>query len=92
MMAAAIFEARMSRAQAERLAEVIREAKPRRPDGVLEVRLYVEGDVATLVSLWRDRDTLETYLADVDVPRGTELMREVGAEPSVRIADVFERS
>ncbi len=92
MMAAAIFEARISRAQAERLAEVIREAKPRRPDGVLEVRLYVEGDVATLVSLWRDRDTLETYLAEVDVPRGTELMREVGAEPSVRIADVFERS
>lgn len=92
MMAAAIFEARMSRAQAERLAQGIRDATPRRPRGVLEVRLYVEGDVATLVSLWEDRETLEAYLAEAEVPRGTELMRAVGAEPSVRIADVFERS
>lgn len=92
MKAAAIFEARMTREQAMQVAELIRDATPRRPHGVLEVRLYVDGDVGRLVSLWESRELLEAYLAEAEVPRGTELMRAAGLEPEVWIADVFEAS
>lgn len=92
MKAAAIFEARMTRDQAVQVAEAIREAKPRRPEGVLEVRLYLDGDVGRLVSLWESREKLEAYLAEAEVPRGTELMRVAGLEPDVWIADVYEAS
>jgi hypothetical protein len=40
--------------------------------------------------VWRDRETLEAYLAFGAVPRGTELMRKVGVEPEMRIVDVLE--
>jgi hypothetical protein len=90
MKAAAIFEARMTRDQATHLAQLISDAKPRRPPGVIDVRLYVEGDIGRLVSLWESREALEAYLAVADVPRGTELMRAAGLEPEVRIADVPE--
>ena len=83
------FPAVLARDKADKPA-VIREAAPRRPDGVLEVRLYVEDGVGRLVSLWRDRATLEAYLDAAEVPRGTELMRSVGVEPDVRIADVLQ--
>ena len=36
-----------------------------------------------------DRDTLDRYLAEASVPRGTELMREIGLEPEVRRFDVL---
>jgi hypothetical protein len=59
---------------------------------VLEVRLYVDGEVGRLVSLWESRERLEDYLAEAEVPRGTELMRAAGLEPKVWVADVFEVS
>jgi quinol monooxygenase YgiN len=86
----AIFEATMSREQAEQLAELMREARPTRPEGVLTAALLVDGDLARLVAIWRDRETLDAYLATGAVPRGTELMRKVGVEPELRIVDVLE--
>jgi len=56
---AAIFEATMSREQAERLAELMDEARPTRPEGVVTAALHVEGDQARLVAYWRDRATLD---------------------------------
>jgi hypothetical protein len=44
--------------------------------------LRVEGDEVQLVAYWRDRETLEAYLATAEVPRGVELMRKVGVEPT----------
>ena len=89
-MVAAIFEARMSREQAEQLAELMAEARPTRPAGVLTATLLVDGDDVKLVAVWRDRETLEAYLAEAPVPRGTELMRKVGAEPELRVVEVLE--
>jgi quinol monooxygenase YgiN len=89
-MVAAVFEARMSREQAERLAELMEEGRPTRPEGVLTAALLVDGDLVRLVAFWRDRETLEDYLATAAVPRGTELMRKVGVEPELRIVDVLD--
>lgn len=89
-MVAAIFEATMSRDRAEKLAELMREARPTRPENVITASLRVEGDEVQLVAYWRDRETFEAYLATVDVPRGVELMRKVGVEPSWRVVDVLE--
>ena len=89
-MVAALFEAKMSRGQAEQLAELMREARPTRPEGVVTAALLVEGEAVQLVAFWRDRETLDAYLATVDVPRGVELMRKVGCEPEWRIVDVKE--
>jgi hypothetical protein len=57
---------------------------------VLTATLLVEGEDVKLVAVWRDRETLEAYLAIGAVPRGTELMRKVGVEPEMRVADVLE--
>lgn len=89
-MVAAIFEATMSRDRAEKLAELMREARPTRPENVITASLRIEGDEVQLVAYWRDRETFEAYLATVDVPRGVELMRKVGVEPSWRVVDVLE--
>jgi hypothetical protein len=86
----AIFEATMSRPQAEQLADLMREARPTRPEGVITASLEVEGEAVRLVAYWRDRATLDAYLATVDVPRGVELMRKVGIEPAWRVVDVLE--
>jgi hypothetical protein len=86
----AIFEATMTREQAEQLAELMREARPTRPEGVLKAALEVEGDAVRLVAYWRDRATFDAYMATVDVPRGVELMRKVGIEPAWRVVDVLE--
>ena len=80
----------MSRAQAEQLAELMREARPTRPEGVLTAALEVEGDAVRLVAYWRDRATFDADLATVDVPRGVELMRKVGVEPDWRLVDVLD--
>ena len=80
----------MSRGQVERLAELMREALATRPEGVVTAALLVEGEAARLIAFWRDRDTLDRYLATVDVPRGVELMRNAGVEPEWRIVDVME--
>lgn len=88
--AAAVFEATMSREQAERLVELMREGLPSRPEGVVSAALLADGERVSLIAFWRDRATLEAYLASVPVPRGTELMRGVGVEPRVRFVDVLE--
>jgi len=89
-MVAAIFEASMTREQAERLAELMEEHRPTRPEGVLTAALEFDDGVGRLTAYWRDRGTLDAYLATGAVPRGTELMRKVGAEPTFRIADVLD--
>jgi quinol monooxygenase YgiN len=89
-MVAAVFSARMSRDRAERLAGLMEEHRSTRPDGVVTATLLVDGEDVQLVAIWRDRETLEAYLASGAVPRGTELMRKVGVEPEVRIVDVLD--
>jgi quinol monooxygenase YgiN len=89
-MVAAVFEARMSREQAEQLAELMEEHRPTRPEGVITALLLVDGEDVRLVAVWRDRETLDAYLATGAVPRGTELMRKVGAEPTLRVVDVLD--
>ena len=85
-----VFEAQMSREQADRLAASMREGRATRPAGVLTAALLLEGDAVRLVAFRRDRDTLDRYLSEAPVPRGTELMRSVGVEPEVRIVDCLE--
>ena len=80
----------MGREQAERLAELMQEGRATRPAGVLTAGLLVDGDLVRLVAFWKDRETLEHYMSTAPVLRGTELMREVGVEPEVRIVDVLE--
>ncbi len=80
----------MSREQAEQLAALMDEARPTRPAGVEIATLLVDGDSVQLVAVWRDRETLDAYLATADVPRGTELMRKVGVEPTMRVVDVLD--
>jgi hypothetical protein len=89
-MVAAVFDATMSREQAEQLAELMREARPTRPEGVVTAALHVEGEAVQLIAYWRDRATFDAYLETVDVPRGVELMRKVGVEPDWRVVDVLE--
>jgi quinol monooxygenase YgiN len=89
-MVAAVFEAQMSREQIVRFAELVREAKATRPVGVRTTVLLADGDLVRLVAVWKDRDTLDRYLSTAPVPRGTELMRKLGVEPKVRIAEVLE--
>lgn len=80
----------MSREQAEQLAALMDEARPTRPAGVEIATLLVDGDTVQLVAVWRDRETLDAYLATADVPRGTELMRKVGVDPTMRVVDVLD--
>ena len=80
----------MSREQAEQLAGLMQEHRPTRPEGVLTATLLVDGEDVRLVAVWRDRETLQAYLDSGAVPRGTELMRKVGAEPEMRVVDVLE--
>lgn len=89
-MVAAIFEASMSREQADALSRLMVDGRPTRPDGVLTASLLYEEGVGRLIAYWADRATLDHYLSVTPVPRGTELMRKVGAEPSVRIVPVLE--
>ena len=89
-MAAAIFEATMSREQAEQFAGLMEEHRPTRPEGVVTAALLVDGEDVRLVAVWRDRETLQEYLDSGAVPRGTELMRKVGVEPELRIVDVLD--
>jgi hypothetical protein len=86
---AAIFEAQLTEEQAQQLVELMRESRSTRPEGVLNVSLLYERGAAQLVAVWRDRETLDRYLS-TSTPRGTELMRKVGAEPTVRLVPVLE--
>ena len=88
--AAIVCEATMSSEQVYRLSVLMREARPTRPAGVVAAALLVEGEQVQLVAFWKDRTTLDEYLATVDVPRGVELMRYAGVEPAWKIVDVRE--
>ena len=54
------------------------------------VSFLYDGDRGRLVAYWKSRDALEQYVADTEVPRGRELMRKVGVEPTMSIFDVLE--
>jgi hypothetical protein len=83
------FEAAMTRDQADRLATLMEQAKPTRPAGVVKALLEFQEGRGRILAVWTDRDTLDRYLAEAPVPRGTELMREIGLEPEVRMFDVL---
>jgi hypothetical protein len=87
---AAIFEAELTQEQAGRLAGLMQEGKATRPEGVLTATLLYERGHAQLIAVWRDRDTLDRYLAVTPVPRGAELMRKVGADAVMRLVPVLE--
>lgn len=42
------------------------------------------------MAIWKDSETLESYLAVASVPRGVELMRKIGLEPEVTTFDILE--
>ncbi len=90
MMAAVVLEAELSRDQAARLAMLMEEGKATRPDGVVTAALLYENGIGTLVACWASREVLDGYLEATDVPRGVELMRKVGAEPSLRVVELLE--
>ena len=84
------FEAAMTREQADELARLMVEARPTRPAGVVTASLELHDGVGRLVAIWQDAETLDRYLAEAPVPRGTELMRAIGLEPEVARFDVLE--
>jgi hypothetical protein len=88
MRAAVVLEAEMTPAQVERLAELMREHLTTRPPGVELAALLVDGSSARLVAFWGDGAELDAYLASVDEPRGVQLMREAGVEPTWRVVEV----
>lgn len=90
--AAAIFEAELTPEQARDLAALMDERLPTRPAGVQTATLLYDGTMGTLIAVWRSRAELEAYLATTEVPRGRELMRLVGVEPSMRVVDVLEHA
>ena len=80
----------MTREQAKELARLMDEARPTRPRGVETALLEYQHGRGRLVAVWKDAETLDRYLAEEPVPRGTELMRKVGLEPEVQRFDVLE--
>ncbi len=88
MKAAAIFEATLTPHQTDALAALMREHVDTRPAEVELATLLVDGQTVRLIAYWRSVEALDAYLATGQVPRGTALMREVGAEPTVTIARV----
>jgi hypothetical protein len=40
------------------------------------------------ISLWRSREALEEYRRSVSTPKGIEMFRSVGAEPTISMWDV----
>ncbi len=80
----------MTREQGDRLAALMAEGRPTRPEGVLCASLEYSDGRARLVAIWRDRETLSRYLAQAPAPRGTELMRKVGVEPAVTTFEILE--
>jgi hypothetical protein len=84
------FEAAMTREQANELARLMDEGRPTRPGGVETALLEYRNGRGRLVAVWQDAETLDRYLAEEPVPRGTQLMRKVGLEPEVQRFDVLE--
>ena len=90
MHAGISFEAPMTREQATELAALMNEARPTRPAGVVTALLEFDEGRGRLVAVWADRETLDRYLAEAPVPRGTELMRKVGLEPVIERFDILD--
>ena len=84
------FESPMTREQAEQLAQLMAEGRPTRPAGVVTASLELHEGVGRLVAIWQDAETLDRYLAEAPVPRGTELMRKVGLEPVIERFDILD--
>jgi hypothetical protein len=84
------FEAEMTAQQADELARLMEMGRATRPEGVVTALLEYSDGHGRLLAVWRDRETLDRYLAEADVPRGTELMRKIGLEPEVRRFDVLD--
>jgi hypothetical protein len=84
------FEAEMTAEQAAALARLMEEGRPTRPEGVLTALLEYADGRGRLLAVWRDAETLDRYLDEAAVPRGTELMRKLGLEPEVRRFDVLD--
>ena len=76
--------------QISQLAARMKSGRDERPDGVLTAMLLIEEDKTRLIAVWTDQDRLDRYLATAPVPRGTELFRAVGAEPTFKVAPVAE--
>ena len=87
---AAVFEAPLSEEQARELARLMEEGRATRPARVETALLLHDDGIGRLIAVWETRDALDEYLASGAVPRGTELMRKVGAEPTFRIVDCLE--
>jgi hypothetical protein len=87
---AAVFEAKLTREQAEQLAELMREGHATRPAAVISTALTHDGEYAQLIAFWPDRESYDAYVASVPAPRGVEFMRKVGAEPTVRVVDTLQ--
>jgi hypothetical protein len=88
MKVAAVFEATMSREQADQLAVLMEEGVATRPAEVALATLHVEGERVRLVAYWNSAEALDAYRASSPVLRGQELMRKVGVEPAVSVVDV----
>jgi hypothetical protein len=84
------FEADMTAEQADELARLMEEGRATRPERRRHRAARARRRHGRLIAVWRDRETLDRYLAEADVPRGTELMRKVGLEPEVRRFDVLD--
>lgn len=80
----------MTAEQARQLAELMSTGRSTRPEGVVIASLEYRDEHARLVAIWRDERTLTSYLAQAPVPRGTELMRKIGVEPTVIRFDVLD--
>jgi hypothetical protein len=84
------FEADMTAEQADELARLMEEGRSTRPEGVVTALLEYADGRGRLLAVWCDAETLDSYLAGAEVPRGTELMRKIGLEPEVRRFDVLD--
>ena len=80
----------MTAEQASELARLMEEARPTRPGGVETALLEYRNGRGRLVAVWKDAETLDSYLAEAPVPRGTELMRRIGLEPEVTRFEILE--
>ena len=87
------FESEMTEEQAQQLARLMDEARPTRPAGVVQASLEYRKGRGRLVAIWKDRDTLDRYLSEAPVPRGTlrhscanqpAFERLAGAQPNPR--------
>ena len=93
-MVAAIFEAPMSREQADRLAQLMRDRIGDRAPAVVNATLLWDPDpapgVGRFMAVWESRDAWDRYLSVTEEPGAIKLMREVGApEPTLTVVPVL---